>query len=320
MAIIELPLDSRIYVAGHRGLVGSALWRELEQQGFRHLIGRTRAELDLTKAQAVHRFFEDEKPEIVLIAAARVGGIHANRTRPVDFLLENLQIQNHLISESHQAGVKKLLFLGSSCVYPKLAPQPLKEAYLLSGPLEPTNEWYAIAKIAGLKLCEAYRQQFGCRFLSVMPTNLYGPNDNYDLEASHVLPAFIRKFHEAKLQKAATITCWGTGSPLREFLYVEDLARACILLLRHEIEETLINVGFGSDLPIRSLAELVKRVIGFEGDIIWDASRPDGTPRKLLDSSRIRALGWRPKIDLETGIRLAYADFLKFHETKGGRF
>jgi GDP-L-fucose synthase len=303
--------NSRIYVAGHRGLVGSAIWRELQRQGFGNLIGRTRQELDLLDAAAVKKFYAETKPEFVFIAAAKVGGIYANDTQPAAFLFENLQIQNNLIHASWQTGSRKLLFLGSSCIYPKLAPQPLKEEYLLSGPLEPTNEWYAVAKIAGIKLCQACRRQHGCDFISAMPTNMYGPNDNYDLKTSHVLPALIRKFHEAKQSAAATVTCWGSGAPLREFLYADDLAGACVFLMQHYSEEQFINVGFGSDLSIRELAELIKRVVGFAGEIVWDASKPDGTPRKLMDSSRLFALGWRPQVDLETGIRRTYEDFLR---------
>ena len=301
---------SRIYVAGHGGLVGSALWRELERQGYRRLIGRTRQELDLLDETAVCRFYQDTRPEYVFVAAARVGGILANDRNPADFLYDNLQIQNHLIHGAWQAGVKKLLFLGSSCIYPKHAPQPIREDALLTGPLEPTNEWYAIAKIAGIKLCQALRRQHGCDFISAMPTNLYGPNDNYDLQHSHVLPALIRKFHEAKLAGAPSVTCWGTGAPLREFLHSDDLARACVFLMQYYSEEQHINVGFGSDLTIRELAETVKAVVGYPGEIVWDTSKPDGTPRKLMDSSRLFALGWRPQIQLEDGIRLAYADFL----------
>jgi GDP-L-fucose synthase len=306
-----LNQSSRIYVAGHRGLVGSAIWRELQRQGFGNLIGRTRQEVNLLDADAVKKFFAEIKPEYVFIAAAKVGGIYANDTQPAAFLFENLQIQNNLIHTACEAGVKKLLFLGSSCIYPKLAPQPLKEEYLLSGPLEPTNQWYAIAKIAGIKLCQACRRQHGCDFISAMPTNMYGPNDNYDLQTSHVLPALIRKFHEARQTAAATVTCWGTGAPLREFLYADDLAGACVFLMQQYSEEQFINVGFGSDLSIRELAELIKRVVGFAGEIVWDASKPDGTPRKLMDSSRLFALGWRPQVDLETGIRRTYEDFLR---------
>jgi GDP-L-fucose synthase len=266
--------------------------------------------MELLDRSAVRNFFAQERPEYVFVAAAKVGGILANDRRPAEFLFENLQIQNHLIHGSYEARVKKLLFLGSSCIYPKLAPQPLKEDYLLSGPLEPTNEWYAVAKIAGIKMCQAYRRQYGSDFISVMPTNLYGPNDNYDLESSHVLPALLRKFHEAKQTAAKAVTCWGSGSPLREFLYADDLARACIFLMQNYSEEQFINVGFGSDVSIRELSENVSRAVGFEGEIVWDRSKPDGTPRKLMDSSRLFGLGWKPQVDLETGIRLAYADFL----------
>jgi GDP-L-fucose synthase len=303
--------NAPIYVAGHRGMVGSALWRELLRRGFTNLIGKTQAELDLRDAAAVAQFFSAEKPAYVFVAAARVGGILANSTFPADFLLENLQIQTHLIDNARLAGVKKLLFLGSSCIYPKLAPQPLKEEYLLTGPLEPTNEWYAIAKIAGIKLCQAFRRQFGSDFISVMPTNLYGLNDNYDPRNSHVLPALIRRFHEAKAAGADSVTCWGTGAPRREFLYADDLAAACVFLMQHYSEEQIINIGSGGDLEIKALAELVARVIGYTGKILWDTSKPDGTPRKLMDSSRIFALGWKPRIDMETGIRFAYEDFLR---------
>lgn len=302
--------NSRIYVAGHRGLVGSAIWRELQRQGFTHLTGRTRAEVNLLDPAAVQKFFAETKPEFVFYAAAKVGGIHANNTQPAAFIYENLQIQNNLIHTAYQNGVRKLLFLGSSCIYPKFAPQPLKEESLLAGSLEPTNEWYAVAKIAGIKLCQAYRRQYGCDYISAMPTNMYGPNDNYDLQTSHVLPALIRKFHDAKINSAATVTCWGTGKPLREFLYADDLAGACVFLMDNYSEEQFINVGSGSEITIRDLSELVKRVIGFSGEIVWDNSKPDGTPRKLMDSSRLFALGWKPKVNLEAGIRLAYEDFL----------
>jgi GDP-L-fucose synthase len=303
--------DSRIYVAGHRGLVGSAIWRELERQGFNQLIGRSHKELDVLDSGAVAKFYERERPEYVFVAAAKVGGILANDRQPAEFLFENLQIQNNVIHGARVAGVKKLLFLGSSCIYPKMAPQPLKEDYLLTGPLEPTNEWYAVAKIAGIKMCQAYRRQYGCDFISAMPTNLYGPNDNYDLQTSHVLPALIRKFHEAKVNEAADVTCWGTGKPLREFLHANDLAAACVFLMQRYSEEQFINVGYGSDISVRDLAELIRRTVGFKGEILWDTSKPDGTPRKLMDSSRLFALGWKPRIDLETGIRLAYEDFVK---------
>ena len=302
--------DSRIYVAGHRGLVGSAIWRTLEVQGYTNLIGRTRPELDLLDPVAVHQFFTSEKPEFVFIAAAKVGGIHANNTQPAAFLYENLQIQTNLIHSASKSGVRKLLFLGSSCIYPKFAPQPLKEEYLLTGSLEPTNEWYALAKIAGIKLCQAYRRQYGCDYISVMPTNMYGPNDNYDLQTSHVLPALIRKFHEAKSTGAATVTCWGTGAPLREFLYADDLGAACVFLMNNYSEEQFINAGSGVEISIRELSELIQRVVGFTGQIVWDSSKPDGTPRKLMDNSRLQAMGWRPQINLETGIRLAYENFL----------
>ncbi len=301
--------DARVYVAGHRGLVGSSLWRELQRRGFQRLIARSHSELDLLDVAAVRRFYQTERPDFVFVAAAKVGGILANHTRPAEFLYENLQIQNHLIHGAREAGVKKLLFLGSSCIYPKHAPQPLKEESLLTGPLEPTNEWYAIAKIAGLKLCQAYRRQYGCDFISAMPTNMYGPNDNYDLQSSHVLPALIRKFHEAKIARAPAVTCWGTGAPLREFLHADDLARACVFLMEHYSEEQFINVGSGREIAIRELAATIRTIIGYEGEIVWDTAKPDGTPRKLMDSSRLFALGWKPEIDLETGIRLAYEDF-----------
>jgi GDP-L-fucose synthase len=302
--------NSRIYVAGHRGLAGSAIWSELQRQGFKNLIGRTRQEVNLLDAGAVQNFLAAAKPEFVFMAAAKVGGIQANHTQPATFLFENLQLQNNLIHAAWQTGVEKLLFLGSSCIYPKLAPQPLREEYLLTGELEPTNQWYAVAKIAGIKMCEAYRRQYGCDFISAMPTNLYGSNDNYDLQTSHVLPALIRKFHDAKINAAATVTCWGSGTPLREFLQADDLAGALVFLMQHYSEEQFINVGSGSEITIRELAELIKRIVGFPGEIVWDVSKPDGTPRKLMDSSRLFALGWKPQVDLEKGIRLAYADFL----------
>jgi len=303
--------DSRTFVAGHRGLVGSAIWRELTARGFTQLIGRTRQELDLLDAAAVRNFYQEARPEFVFVAAAKVGGILANSSQPATFLHENLQIQNHLIHGAWQADVKKLLFLGSSCIYPKHAPQPLREDALLSGPLEPTNEGYAIAKIAGMKLCQAYRRQHGCDFISAMPTNMYGPNDNYDLQNSHVLPALIRKFHEAREANASAVTCWGSGAPLREFLHADDLARACVFLMERYSEDQFINVGYGSDISIKELAELVRSVVGFKGAVLWDTSQPDGTPRKLLDSSRLLALGWKPQVDLPTGIRRTYEDFLK---------
>jgi GDP-L-fucose synthase len=265
----------------------------------------------LLDAKAVNSFFADEKPEYVFVAAAKVGGIHANNTQPAEFLYDNLQIQNNLIHAAFLNKVKKLLFLGSSCIYPKFAPQPMKEEHLLTGPLEETNQWYAIAKIAGIKLCQAYRRQHGCDFIAAMPTNLYGQNDNYDLQLSHVLPALLRKFHEAKISGAAEVVCWGTGSPLREFLYADDLARACVFLMQNYSEEQFINVGSGSEIAIKNLAETIHRIVGFEGRVVWDKSKPDGTPRKLMDSSRLFALGWKPQVDLEAGIRLAYEDFKK---------
>ena len=296
-------------MAGHRGLVGSAIWGELQRRGFTCLIGRTHAELDLLDGAAVRDFYAHEKPQYVVDAAAKVGGILANDRQPAEFLFQNLQIQNNLIHGAYVAGVRKLLFLGSSCIYPRLAPQPMKEEHLLTGPLEPTNQWYAVAKIAGIKLCQAYRRQHGCDFISAMPTNMYGPNDNYDLQGSHVLPALIRKFHEAKVARAPTVTCWGTGSPLREFLYSDDLARACVFLLEHYSEEEFINVGSGREVSVRELSEIVRGVVGYPGEIVWDSSKPDGAPRKLMDSSRLFALGWRPQVDLREGIRLAYEDF-----------
>ena len=307
---MELTKSSRMYVAGHRGLVGSAICRRLKAEGYSHILGRTHAELDLTQRGPVDRFFEENKPEYVFVAAARVGGIWANNEFPATFIYENLQIQNNLVDAAYRFGVRKLVFLGSSCIYPKHAPQPMKEEHLLSGPLEPTNEWYAVAKIAGIKLCQAYRRQYGCDYISLMPTNLYGPNDNYDLNNSHVLPALIRKFHEAKEAGAGSVVCWGTGKPKREFLHADDMADAAVFLMRHYSDEQIINVGFGEDVSIAELAQLVKKVVAFEGEISWDTSKPDGTPRKLMDSSRLRQLGWKPRISLEEGIRMTYQDFL----------
>ena len=301
--------DARIYVAGHRGLVGSAIWRELQRRGFNQLVGRSRAELDLLDGAAVQSFYQKFQPEYVVVAAAKVGGVLANSQQPAEFIYENLQVQNNLIHGAWRAGVKKLLFLGSSCIYPIRAPQPMNEDALLTGPLEPTNEWYAVAKIAGIKLCQAYRQQYGCDFISAMPTNLYGENDNFDLQSSHVLPALIRKFHEARVANAKTVTCWGSGRPLREFLHVDDLARACVFLLEHYSKSEIINVGSGSEISIHDLAHLVGRVVGFTGEIVWDTSKPDGNPRKLIDSARILALGWKPQITLEQGIRQVYEKF-----------
>ena len=306
--------ESKIYVAGHRGMVGSAIVRKLTSLGYTNLLTRTSAELDLRNQQQVADFFEVEKPEYVFLAAAKVGGIVANSTYRADFLYENLAIQNNIIHGSYLNKVKKLMFLGSSCIYPKLAPQPLKESYLLSGYLEQTNEPYAIAKIAGIKMCEAYRAQYGCNFISVMPTNLYGTNDNYDLVNSHVLPAMIRKFHEAKEKSASEMTLWGTGSPMREFLHADDLAEACLFLMENYNESELVNIGTGEDVTIKNLAALVKQIIGFQGEIVWDNSKPDGTPRKLMDVSKLHGLGWHHKIALEDGIKLAYQNFLKLNE------
>jgi GDP-L-fucose synthase len=309
-----LEKESKIYVAGHRGMVGSAIVRKLTSLGYTNLLTRTSAELDLRNQQQVADFFDVEKPEFVFLAAAKVGGIVANSTYRADFLYENLAIQNNIIHGSYLNKVKKLMFLGSSCIYPKLAPQPLKESYLLSGYLEPTNEPYAIAKIAGIKMCEAYRAQYGCNFISVMPTNLYGTNDNYDLLNSHVLPAMIRKFHEAKDKGASEMTLWGTGSPMREFLHADDLAEACLFLMENYNESELVNIGTGEDVTNKNLAALVKQIVGFKGEIIWDTSKPDGTPRKLMDVSKLHGLGWHHKIALEDGIKLAYQDFLKLTE------
>ena len=296
----------KIYVAGHRGLVGSAIVRAVEAEGKHSWIGRTRSELDLLDRKAVFEFLEAEKPDAVIIAAAKVGGIHANNTYPVQFLSENMQIETNLMDASHSAGIEKLLFLGSSCVYPKLAKQPIKEEYLLTGKLEKTNEAYALAKISGLKLVQAYRNQYGHKWISAMPTNMYGPRDNFDLENSHVLPALIRKFDDAKNSAAPTVTLWGSGSPRREFLHADDLGRACLYLLENYDDEVAINVGVGEDVSIRQLAELIQNITGYQGNIEWDSSKPDGTPRKLLDVSRITALGWKAQISLEDGIRSTY--------------
>jgi GDP-L-fucose synthase len=311
-----LEKESKVYVAGHRGMVGSAIVRKLTSLGYTNLITRTSAELDLRNQQQVFDFFAIEKPEYVFLAAAKVGGIVANNTYRADFLYENLAIQNNIIHSSYLNQVKKLMFLGSSCIYPKLADQPLKESYLLSGYLEPTNEPYAIAKIAGIKMCEAYRAQYGCNFISVMPTNLYGTNDNYDLVNSHVLPAMIRKFHEAKEKGASQMTLWGTGSPMREFLHADDLAEACLFLMEHYNDSTLVNIGTGEDVTIKNLAAIVKQIVGFQGEIVWDSTKPDGTPRKLMDVSKLHGLGWHHKITLEDGIKLAYQDFLKLTDAR----
>jgi GDP-L-fucose synthase len=309
------PAD-RVFVAGHRGLVGSALVRRLEQERFDSLLLRTRSEVDLTDAAAVDRFFEAERPSHVFLAAARVGGIHANSAFPAEFIHDNLAIALNVIDAAHRHGTEKLLFLGSSCVYPKHAPQPIREEHLLQGALEPTNEPYAVAKIAGIKLCQAYRRQYGARFISAMPTNLYGPGDNFDLETSHVLPALIRRFHEAREMGAGALTLWGTGTPHREFLHVDDLADACVHLMRSYDDELPINVGCGEDLSIRELAETVARIVGYTGDILWDESRPDGTPRKLLDVSRMNALGWSPRIPLEQGIRETWQWYLEAGDSR----
>ncbi|WP_349682085.1 GDP-L-fucose synthase [Methanosarcina sp. UBA5] len=300
---------SKIYLAGHRGLVGSALKRRLESKGYSNLIFRTHRELDLTKQQAVNEFFEREKPEYVFLAAAKVGGILANNTYPAEFIYENLMIEANIIHASYRYGVKKLLFLGSSCIYPKLAPQPLKEEYLLTGSLEETNEAYAIAKIAGIRLCKHYNQQYGTNFISVMPTNLYGPNDNFDLETSHVMPALIRKFHEAKVKNEPEVVIWGTGKPLREFMHVDDMADACVYLMENfnidDIGE-FVNIGVGKDITIGELSELIKEIVGFEGEIKKDLSKPDGTPQKLLDITKLSSLGWKAKISLKDGIEQTY--------------
>ena len=302
---------SKIYIAGHRGMVGSAIWRQLEKEGYPNLIGKSSKELDLRDQKAVNSFFEVEKPAVVIDAAARVGGILANSTYPYQFLMENLQIQNNLIDSSLAFGTQKFIFLGSSCIYPKLAPQPLKEEYLLTGSLEPTNDAYALAKIAGVKTCEAIRKQFNKDYVSLMPTNLYGIHDNFDLQTSHVLPAMIRKFHDAKLNGHSTVELWGSGTPLREFLYVEDMAASVIFALQNELPEHLYNVGTGSDLSIKELAEIIQKIVGHKGEVIWDATKPDGTPRKLMDVSKMHELGWKHQVDLEEGIARTYAWFLE---------
>jgi len=303
--------NERIYVAGHRGLVGNAIVRRLRGDGYTNLATRTSAELDLRNQAAVEEFFGSERPDHVFLAAAKVGGIHANSTYPADFMRDNLEIQSNVIDAAYRHGTKKLLFLGSSCIYPKLAPQPMPESCLLSGPLEPTNQWYAIAKIAGLKMCQAYRQQYEFNAISVMPTNLYGPGDNFDLQNSHVLPALIRKFHDAKQRGDSKTVVWGTGTPRREFLHVDDLADACLFLMNSYESEELINVGVGEDISIKELAVLVQEIVGYHGNIEFDTSKPDGTPRKLLDVSRLRALGWAPRVSLADGISEVYRWFLQ---------
>lgn len=302
--------QARIFVAGHSGLVGSALVRMLESEGYGNLLLRTSKELDLRNQAAVALFFEQEKPEYVFLAAARVGGIVANNSYPAEFMYDNLMIQTNVIHQAYLSGVKKLLFLGSTCIYPKLAPQPIREEYLLSGPLEPTNEAYAIAKITGLKMCEFYNRQYGTRFIAAMPTNLYGPNDNFDLETSHVLPALIRKFHEAKTSGASSVTIWGTGSPLREFIHVDDVSDACLFLMRGYEGPEFVNVGTGEEITIRDLALLIRAVVGFEGELTFDTGKPDGTPRKLSDVSRLHGLGWHHRIALRDGLRATYEWYL----------
>lgn len=309
-----MEYSDKIYVAGHRGMVGSAILRNLEKSGYNNLVYKTSGELDLRNQQDVAEFFELEKPKYVFLAAAKVGGILANNTYRAEFLYDNLMIQNNIIHESYKNGVEKLLFLGSSCIYPKMAPQPMKEDALLTGLLEPTNEPYAIAKISGIKMCDAYRDQYGCNFISAMPTNLYGPNDNYDLKKSHVLPALLRKFHEAKEEGKPSVEVWGSGAPLREFLHVDDLADACMFLMNEYNEQGHINVGSGNEISIKGLAEMIKSIVGYEGKIVWDDSKPDGTPRKLMDNSKINALGWSPLISLQDGIATVYND--KFQPAK----
>jgi GDP-L-fucose synthase len=308
--------DSKIYVAGHRGLVGSAIVRKLEEKGYTNLVYRTSKELDLRDKNAVDCFFAEEKTEFVFLAAAKVGGIVANNEYPADFIRDNLLIQTNIIDAAYRNDVKKLLFLGSTCIYPKMAPQPLKEEYLLTGLLEPTNEAYAIAKIAGIKMCESYNRQYGTKYISVMPTNLYGENDNYDLHTSHVLPALIRKFHEAKENNAPYVEVWGTGSPKREFLYSDDLADACVYLMNNYSDSEIVNIGVGEDLPIKDLAEKIKEVIGFTGEIQFDTSKPDGTPRKLVDVTKLNSLGWKATTSLEDGLKNAYQWFLNNQLTK----
>ena len=302
---------AKIYVAGHRGLVGSAIERNLRKAGFTNLVCRTSKELDLRAQQATQEFFRVEKPEYVFLAAAKVGGILANSTYPAQFIYDNLAIEMNIIHSAKENGVKKLIFLGSSCIYPRMAPQPLREEYLLTGELEPTNEPYAVAKIAGIKLCQAFNSEYGTHYISVMPTNLYGPNDNFDLETSHVLPALLRKFHEAKQNQAPTVSVWGTGSPRREFLHVDDMADACIYLMEHYNDNEIVNIGTGVDLTIRELAEKIKAVVGYQGKIIFDATKPDGTPVKRLDVSRINDLGWKAHYDLDQGLRMVYEDYLR---------
>lgn len=306
-----MELNSRIYVAGHRGLVGSAILRALQSKGYHNLVLRTSSEVDLRNREAVHRLFEQEKIEYVFLAAAKVGGIAANNDYPADFIRDNLLIQTNVIDVAYRYNVEKLLFLGSTCIYPKFAPQPLKEEYLLSGELEPTNQPYAIAKIAGINMCQSYNRQYGTKYISVMPTNMYGPHDNFDLKTSHVLPALIRKFHDAKENKLPTVEVWGTGSPKREFLHSDDLAEACLFLMNHYSDSEIINVGVGSDISIKELAELIQSIVGYPGEIVFNSSIPDGTPRKLVDVTKINNLGWEAKISLEDGLRSVYQSFKK---------
>ena len=306
-----MELNSKIYIAGHRGMVGSAIWRALATKGYTNLIGVTSTELDLRNQHAVQDFISAEKPDVIIDAAARVGGILANNNYPYQFIMENMQIQNNLIDSALQAGVEKFIFLGSSCIYPRLAPQPLKEEYLLTGDLEPTNEWYAIAKITGVKTCQAIRKQFSKDYVSLMPTNLYGTYDNFDLNTSHVLPAMMRKFHEAAANNHASVTLWGSGTPLREFLFVDDMAEAVVFALENTLPDYLYNVGTGVDLTIKELAETIQKITGHQGAIIWDATKPDGTPRKLMDISKMHDLGWKHKVDLEEGIQMTYNWFVE---------
>lgn len=311
----QIALQDKIYVAGHRGLVGSAIVRSLKRQGYENIIGRTHSELDLKDQAAVRKFIETERPDVVVLAAAKVGGINANNQAPADFAYENMEIQCNVIKACHDFHVKKLLFLGSTCIYPKMAPQPIPESALLTGPLEPTNEGYAIAKISGLLMCRYFKRQYGDNFISCMPTNLYGPYDNYELKGSHVLPAMIRKFHEAKVSGAPSVELWGTGTPLREFLYVDDMADACVFLLENYDGEEHVNIGTGKELTIKELADLIKKTVGYEGEIVWNSDMPDGTPRKLTDVSKLNSLGFTAKTDLEEGVKLAY-DWFKENYTQ----
>lgn len=311
-----MDINSKIYIAGHRGMVGSAIQRNLIDRGFKNIVTRTSKELDLRNQAATEAFFESEKPEYIFLAAAKVGGIHANNTLRADFIYENLMVQSNIIHSAYKTKVKKLMFLGSSCIYPKFAKQPLKEEYLLTGELEQTNEPYAIAKIAGIKMCESYHRQYGCNFISVMPTNLYGQNDNYDLNNSHVLPALIRKIHDAKENKSPNVTIWGTGTPMREFMHANDMADACVYLMQNYNNEKFVNIGTGVDISIKDLALLIKKVAGYEGELVFDTSKPDGTPRKLMDVSYLHSLGWKHKIELEQGIKLVYEEFKIKHGEK----